>query len=71
MPFIAQLEAAEGFLLGGVKVHKSAPFLKRLNAEHWLQQAVNANTKAGNRVGATKITVAMRARRECADREES
>lgn len=67
MPFIAELNAKSGLLLGGVKKHKSAPFIYRINAEHWLAQAINVNSRAGNAVGETAIKTAMVARFKCAD----
>ncbi len=67
MPFICELTAKTGTLLGGVKVHKSAPFIYRVNAEHWLAQAFAANKDANRDVANPTIKTAMVARCKCAD----
>ena len=68
--FQAEVKALTGILLGGIKVHQSAPFIKQENAKAWLAQCLQANKQANrNPIGTIKVRIV--ARRDCADSADS
>lgn len=44
---VARVAAREGVLLGGVKVHVSAPFREWRDAVRWCDTVIDANIEAG------------------------
>lgn len=54
--YVAWMTAADGgFLLGGVKTHRSIGFTSRADAEQWLAGCIETNEGAGRKVAASGI----------------
>lgn len=47
MPFIGIVKIKKGYLLGGVKEHRSIPFAKKEDAESWVEVVYSTNVACG------------------------